>query len=55
MQLDIWEYQYNQGQPSAWRYEWGSFYWSVIERKPGSAKLHNRFNSTDKFNLSLLG
>ncbi len=24
-------------------------YWSVIERKPGSAKLHNRFNSKDKF------
>jgi energy-coupling factor transporter ATP-binding protein EcfA2 len=24
-------------------------YWSVIERKPGSTKLHNRFNSTDKF------
>lgn len=24
-------------------------YWSVIERKPGSAKLHNIFNSKDKF------
>jgi AAA15 family ATPase/GTPase len=24
-------------------------YWSVIERKPGSAKLHNIFNSEDKF------
>lgn len=24
-------------------------YWSVIERKPGSAELHNRFNSKDKF------
>ena len=24
-------------------------YWSVIERKPGSAKLHNMANSADKF------
>ena len=24
-------------------------YWSAIERKPGSAKLHNRFNSKEKF------
>ncbi|MEL4898494.1 ATP-binding protein [Crocosphaera sp. Alani8] len=24
-------------------------YWSVIERKPGSAKLHNQFNSKEKF------
>jgi len=24
-------------------------YWSVIERKPGSAKLHNIFNSEDQF------
>ncbi|WRH65969.1 MAG: hypothetical protein RSE13_20020 [Planktothrix sp. GU0601_MAG3] len=24
-------------------------YWSYIERKPGSAKLHNIFNSKDKF------
>lgn len=24
-------------------------YWSVIERKPGSAKLHNKFNTKEKF------